>query len=527
MSFFNRSQNEDLSEQWRKKYLNLFDEQNKIEHAHHQKEKLLRQFSIQLSILAEGHDHNLDPILLHVREYLKREVDAEELKIALKTFMESVKNLPHKKEKLKADLLFDFLMREYPDAAQQAALLELQKLVNSDETTIEQATDLFIEILKITHPAPPEPEIKLAGEEESVDEVLYTPPIFVDVRVVTEQLQEYLSSLVIPEAFEAQMAGIREALLHPEQSPQAFEELLNEAVALLINIKEFSEAEQKDIDQFLLHIAAQLSELNVMVTQTTDMANTSVKTRNKLDQSVFTQIRELQVQAIKTTSLDSLKDMVNECFKTIATEIKNHHQQDKELQQNFQDRMAELINKMISLEVETETLKAELKVVRAQNLHDTLTGLFNRNAYNARIKDEIARYKRYLSPLTLAIWDIDHFKKINDTFGHKAGDRVLALTAKQLHDHTRDTDFIARFGGEEFVMLLPNTSKDAALFLVEQLRELIQTTGFNSNGQAVPVTISCGLTELLDDDTEDSFFERADKALYEAKHNGRNQCVVQ
>lgn len=527
MSFFNKSQNEDLSEQWRRKYLNLFDEQNKIEHAHHQKETLLRQFSIQLSILAEGHDNNLDPIILNARECLKHEVDADELKIALKTFMESVKNLPHKKEKLKADLLFDFLMREYPDAAQQAALRELQKLVNSDETTIEQATDLFIEILKIIHPAAPEPELKLAGEESSVEDSLNTQPIFVDVRIVTEQLQEYLSSLVVPEAFQVQTAGIKEALLHPEQSPQAFEEVLNDLVELLINIKEFGEEEQKDIDQFLLHIAAQLSELNVIVMQTTAVANNTTKTRNKLDQSVFTQIRELQVQAIKSNSLDSLKDMVNQCFKTIATEIKNHHQQDKELQQNFQDRMAELINKMISLEVETESLKAELKVVHAQNLHDTLTGLFNRNAYNQRLRDEIARYKRYLSPLTLAIWDIDHFKNINDTFGHKAGDRVLALTAKQLQEHTRDTDFIARFGGEEFVMLLPNTTKDAGFFLVDQLRELIQATGFNANGQAVPITISCGLTELLENDTEESFFERADKALYEAKHNGRNQCVVQ
>jgi diguanylate cyclase len=526
MSFFNKSQNEDLSEQWRRKYLNLFDEQNKIEHTHREKEKFLRQFSIQLSILAEGHDKNADAILLRVREYLKREIDANELKIALKTFVESVKNLPQKKEKLKADLLFDFLLREYPDSAQQNALRELKKQVNSDDTTIEQATDLFIEILKIIHPPEPETEIKLAGEEESVEDVLNAHPIFVDVRIVTEQLQEYLSSLVVPEMFKEQAVGIKTALLNPEQSPQSFEDVLDNLVRMLIEIKEFGEAEQKDIDQFLLHIAAQLSELNTIVTQTTKAANATTKSRNKLDQSVFIQIRELQVEAIKTTSIDSLKDMVNQCFKTIATEIKNHHQQDKEQQQAFQDRMAELINKMISLEVETETLKAELKVVHAQNLHDTLTGLYNRNAYNQRLKDEVARYKRYLSPLSIAIWDIDHFKNINDTFGHKSGDKVLALTAKQLQEHTRDTDFIARFGGEEFVMLLPNTSKDAGLFLAEQLRELIQKTGFNSNGQAVPITISCGLTELLDGDTEDSFFERADKALYEAKNNGRNQCVA-
>lgn len=518
MGFFNKSQNEDLSEQWRRKYLNLFDEQNKIEHQHHEKEKLLRQFIIQLSILAEGHDKNLDPILLRVREFVKRDVESEELKISLKTFMESVKNLPPKKEKLKADLLFDFLVREYPDLNQQNALRELQKLVNSDETTLLQAMDLFVEIINIVHPDEPV-ELKI-GEEEINEQ-----PVFVNARVVSQQLLQYLSALSVPAVFEVQTGALKDALLNPEQSPQAFEDVLHEVISLLLSIKEYSEAEQKDIDQFLLHIAAQLSELNVIVTQTNESANVSQKNRNKLDQSVFTQIRELQVQAIKITSLESLKELVNQCFKTVATEIKFHHQQDKIQQQLFQDSMAELVNKMIGLEVETEHLKAELKVVRTQNLHDTLTGLFNRNAYNQRLKDEIARYNRYHSPLTLAIWDIDYFKNINDTFGHKSGDKVLELTAKQLQEHTRDTDFIARFGGEEFVMLLPNTEKEAALDLANQLRDLIETTGFNANGKAVPITISCGLTEFLDDDTEDSFFERADKALYEAKKNGRNQCA--
>jgi diguanylate cyclase len=297
-------------------------------------------------------------------------------------------------------------------------------------------------------------------------------------------------------------------------------------VKLLLKIKEFGEAEQKDIDQFLLLITTQLSELNTIVTQANTSVSASVKNRNKLDQSVFTQIRELQTQAIKTASIDSLKEMVNKCFKTIASDIKNHHLQDKEQQQRIQDSMAELVNKMIALELESENLKAELKVVHTQATHDTLTGLPNRNAYNLRLKEEIARYNRYKTPLTLAIWDIDHFKNINDTYGHKSGDKVLALTAKQLAGGTRDTDFIARFGGEEFVMLLPNTDKNSALFLVNQLRELIEKTGFNANGKAVPITISCGLTEFLDDDIEESFFERADKALYESKHQGRNRCSV-
>jgi diguanylate cyclase len=516
MGFFSK-QNEDLGEQWRKKYLNLFDEQNKIEHAHQEKEKLLRQFIIQLSIVGEGHNKHLDPILIRTRNHVKNEIDQVALKAELKNFNESVKNLPPPKKNLKADLLFEFLFRQYTDSTQQTALRELQKLVNSDETTIEQASELFIEILKIT-----EPEVLPIVELEEIIE----PVIYIDVNMVSEQLLQYFSALGIPAVFEPQTVLLKEALLNPNQATMPFEELLNDLVQLLLKIKEYGEAEQQDIDQFLLHIANQLSELNGIVSETNAAANDSVKSRNKLDQSVFTQIRELQVEAIKTTSLDVLKENVNQCFKTIASEIKTHHQLEKEQQLKFQDHMAEVVNKMISLELETENLKAELKVIHTQATQDALTGLPNRNAYNQRLKDEIARYKRYGTPLTMAIWDIDHFKRINDTFGHKAGDKVLALTANQLQESTRDTDFIARFGGEEFVMLLPNTDATLASSLVEDLRELIANTGFNANGKAVPITVSCGLTEFVEDDTDDSFFERADKALYEAKNTGRNRCSV-
>ena len=520
MCFFNTKQNQDLSEQWRKKYLNLFDEQNKIEHENQEKQRLLRQFIIQISILCEGSDKNLDPILLNARNHVKNEVDVTTLKNELKIFNESVKNLPPKKKKLEADLLFDFLIRQYPDPVQQAALRELKGLVNSEERTAEQLTDLFIEITNII-----EPEIALELEVNE-DKNIASDVVLVDVRMVTQQLLQYVSSLPIPAVFEAQTAAVKNALLNPEQSLQAFEEVLNDLIELLLKIKEFSEAEQQDIDQFLIHVATQLSELNTIVTETNTTANDTTKNRNKLDQAVFTQIRELQVQAIKTTSLDSLKGMVDECFKTIAADLKSHHQQDKEQQQKFQDSMAEMLNKMIELEVETEALKKELKVVHTQASLDTLTGLFNRNAYNQRLRDEFARYKRYGSPFALAIWDIDYFKKINDTFGHKAGDKVLVLTAQQLQEHTRDTDFIGRFGGEEFVMLLSSTSKEAGLGLADQLRELISKTGFNANGKSVPITISCGITEINEDDTEETLFERADKALYEAKNKGRNQCCV-
>ena len=99
-------------------------------------------------------------------------------------------------------------------------------------------------------------------------------------------------------------------------------------------------------------------------------------------------------------------------------------------------------------------------------------------AYNERIETEIARYKRYQSPLTLLIWDVDKFKSVNDTYGHAAGDKVLKVIAKLLSSNIRETDFLARFGGEEFVVLMPETEITAAKDVAEKLRETIENSEF-------------------------------------------------
>jgi len=118
------------------------------------------------------------------------------------------------------------------------------------------------------------------------------------------------------------------------------------------------------------------------------------------------------------------------------------------------------------------------------------------------------------------------FQKINDRYGHKTGDEVLLLIAKQLSEQTRATDFISRFGGEEFTMLLPYTHAQSALILANQLRQTIEKTGFNASGSSVAITISCGITEFIEGDTDETAFDRADRALYQAKEKCRNQCCI-
>ena len=124
------------------------------------------------------------------------------------------------------------------------------------------------------------------------------------------------------------------------------------------------------------------------------------------------------------------------------------------------------------------------------------------------------------------VWDVDNFKRVNDTYGHQAGDKVLKVITDFMSERIRSVDFIARYGGEEFVVVLPETRDNDAATIAEELRKGIAELNFHHHGSRVEITASCGFTECRTGDTPASIFERADKALYQAKQQGRNRCIA-
>lgn len=159
---------------------------------------------------------------------------------------------------------------------------------------------------------------------------------------------------------------------------------------------------------------------------------------------------------------------------------------------------------------------------------DSLTNLANRGAFDESLKKEFERTKRYGGTFSLAMIDIDFFKKVNDKYGHIAGDKTLQAVAKLLREQTRVNDFVGRFGGEEFAILLPQTSADKAHSVMEKIREIVQANHIIYDGRKIKVTISIGVGEIdLPSETTESFIKRVDAALYRAKESGRNRVVVE
>jgi diguanylate cyclase (GGDEF)-like protein len=158
---------------------------------------------------------------------------------------------------------------------------------------------------------------------------------------------------------------------------------------------------------------------------------------------------------------------------------------------------------------------------------DWLTGIYNRRHFETLARAELARCQRYMRPLSILMLDVDHFKAINDRFGHAAGDRVLQTIAALCRGAKRDSDVVARLGGEEFALMLPETTEAAAVQLAERLRQQVLECAPTVDGEKLDVTVSIGIAGAsLRTSGIEALLRRADQALYEAKRKGRNRVVV-
>ncbi len=284
--------------------------------------------------------------------------------------------------------------------------------------------------------------------------------------------------------------------------------------------------EKLEVEDLLRQIDARLEELGTYLTgDATDQKNAQESTQ-QLNLLVMDEMHELNTDIQRAIDLAELRSRVRARLETITTHLQDFRAREDQRFASQTDRTGRLRVRIAELERESRNLQQSLQDEQRLAMVDALTGIGNRAAYDERIQHEFTRWSQEGGPVSILAWDIDRFKDINDAYGHRAGDKVLRVVGQHLAQHVRGTDFVARYGGDEFVMILVGTGADQALVAADKIRNGIARIGFHFRNRPVTVAASCGITTFHPEDTPDTIFDRADRALYRAKDAGRNCCVV-
>jgi len=196
---------------------------------------------------------------------------------------------------------------------------------------------------------------------------------------------------------------------------------------------------------------------------------------------------------------------------------------------SMQVAMSQMKQQLDSTKQEITGLQDRLEVVSIEAITDPLTGLMNRKGFMTAVEKAVAEFGHPDSPLSLLILDIDHFKKINDSYGHSVGDKVIQVVANTITKYTRGNDTACRYGGEEYAVLLPDTDQQDALIVAEKIRRMIETIKLKKAGSGEKLsrmTISVGIAGFVSGLNINDFIDKADAALYQSKNSGRNQCTI-
>jgi diguanylate cyclase len=300
-----------------------------------------------------------------------------------------------------------------------------------------------------------------------------------------------------------------------------------QAIADLVNRHHRQLGEQRAAaERLLTHVTSQLDELAQYLNRENVDRLDGSGAREELNRHLTGEIHALGNHLRQAEDMSSLRRELQSRLSTITSHLKTFREREDTRERDWQDRSERMNQRIRELERSAQTMEASLRQEHQLASTDPLTGLANRLVFEQRMALVCAQHAQGGTSTCLLVLDIDHFKQINDRFGHAAGDRALRIVAEQLTARLRPNDLLARFGGEEFVAVLPDTGATDGHVMAETLRTCIEEIGFRGQQQPVRITLSCGITSLQANDTPATAFDRADRALYRAKHGGRNRCVV-
>lgn len=479
---------------WKEKYLKELEDAEQRGRIWEEQIQALERMLVRTSLAAEGQDSTLDEALAELRDLIRNQgvgrAEWKQLQARIDRCISQLDEARDKRKRANKRSLFGRLLgRDEPE----------------QEPPREAAAD-------------PEPDsVDLdTGDEDCTDQRLRI------ARRVGDLLGQLRKQVTLEPEADERARYLQEHLL----SSDDWEELrdgLNGVADLVIAALTRS---QREFEGFLRRLDERLQALQQHFSEQQNAQAGRQTASEELENEIREELDGFSRRAEASQSLEELKHSVAGHLSNVARAVSHYRELEAEREAILSSQLEAMHEKLAAVEAHSEQMSEQLRQERSKALTDLLTELPNRQAWEERLELEYNRWLRYGHPLSIAVLDVDYFKKVNDSYGHKAGDRVLQLVARALRERFRTTDFIARYGGEEFVVLLPDTSLEDASGVLNEVREHIATLPFHFRTEPVSVTFSSGVTQFADDEGLEDAFERADRALYEAKAGGRNRVVV-
>lgn len=346
------------------------------------------------------------------------------------------------------------------------------------------------------------------------------------VALATKQLHALVEQLELPSSLARESIRVK-ALLDSARCEEDIGAAVSTILVLLNQARSKSQQEVNELATFLKAVNRRLEDFKGHVVKTSAVHEESISSTSVFQRLISSQVADMRERVDEESDITSLKLLMISQLESLEAGIQSFVSTEQTRHTDARSQFDVMLSRLNELESETQKLRSDLDEQHTLSLLDPLTGVFNRMGYNEGMGREHARWKRYGGELSLVIFDLDLFKSINDNYGHAAGDKVLASLASLLRRQIRHCDILCRLGGEEFAIILPETGVVGAANAAEKLRASVATSQFRFKEQPVPVTVSIGIAEFREQDTQEDVFERADRALYLAKKLGRNRCCTE
>ncbi len=519
----------------------------------------------RLTLACEGQDHELDIELRELRAFLRmKTLSREVLSSKLDVLEERLRRSGRREKKTDGRLdsaiatLIDQVEASKPPRVTQRAAQVLRKEMASLEPldALARAVALRAEVRITRHSSSGAASgggllERLFGArrtEPGQEKVVSAPPVEQPVLplpepedgsprsdadavavALDESAQKILVELV--ELLEPPESSTRQHGAYPDVRKKVDRRILATEVSdvleeILLLVRGSLEQSRQEFSLFLEQLSSRLVAAAETIADGGNLDNERRSNSNTLDSAMRAGLEEIRDQISGTRDIQALKQEVNKRLDGVGQAFESFREQEERIGQESAAGARALAERVIELQQKTRDAEAMIEEQRRLANTDTLTRLPNREAWAIRMQQEFERWQRYRRPLALAICDIDRFKTVNDRFGHAVGDAVLRAVAACVSSQIRKTDFVARFGGEEFVFLLPETTPEQAKGAMEKVREALASLIIDGGDRRViKVTASFGVAGFADEDEPDRVFSRADGALYTAKSAGRDRVM--